>query len=170
MCVHLVPVLTCAAVPQVATHLSAAKEAEKHVMEARREHKKDPHTPHIKSADLVTNMMSLEMISNRPEESATPSGAVNKLSRRKYAGTGQQKKPSSAEPTYGVTEPELRSLLVACRPLMDGTGTDAASVSGLAEKFRLKPDDVALLVHYNAGVVSKPSSELGGQNVALRPF
>ena len=163
MCVQLVPVLTCAAVWQVATHLSAAKEAEKHVMEARREHKKDPHTPHIKSADLVTNMMSLEMISNRPEESATPSGAVNKLSRRKYAGTGQQKQPSSAEPTYGVTEPELRSLLVACRPLMDGPETEAA-------KFRLKPDDVALLVHYNAGVVSKPSSELGGQNVALRPF
>ena len=48
-----------------------------------REHKKDPHTPHIKSQDLVTNMMSLEMITNRPEEAATPTGAVNKGARRK---------------------------------------------------------------------------------------
>ena len=83
--------------PQVATHLSAAKEAEKHVNAARRcafvvhsrpslprarqhplscacnihyygrEHKKDPITQHLKSDDLVTNMMSLDMISNRPE-------------------------------------------------------------------------------------------------------
>jgi hypothetical protein len=32
-----------------------------------REHKKDPHTQHLKSQDLVANMMSFDMISNRPE-------------------------------------------------------------------------------------------------------
>ena len=109
---------------QVATHLSAAREAEKYVNASRRsvarmrnsfffalqypfarskgslggihartslralhhvcrEHKKDPHTPHKKSEDLVTNMMSLNMITNRPEEAATPSGAVNRGARRK---------------------------------------------------------------------------------------
>ena len=107
---------------QVATHLSAAREAEKyvnasrrsvarmrtilscsakplslaskarkypraykltHAAHHRREHKKDPHTPHKKSEDLVTNMMSLDMITNRPEEAATPSGSVNRGARRK---------------------------------------------------------------------------------------
>ena len=32
-----------------------------------REHKKDPTTQHLKSEDLVTNMLSIDMITNRPE-------------------------------------------------------------------------------------------------------
>jgi len=136
-----------------------------------REHKKDPHTPHKKSEDLVTNMMSLNMITNRPEEAATPSGAVNRGARRKQAGL---QAASASEPvdTYGVTEAELRGLLVACRFIsVDAVaGSEDSSTTRLAEQFRLKPEDVALLARYNASVVSKPSSELGGQPVALRPF
>ena len=49
------------------TQLRTYTHTHTHTHTHKREHKKDPTTQHLKSEDLVTNMLSIDMITNRPE-------------------------------------------------------------------------------------------------------
>mmetsp|Transcript_66030 Transcript_66030/g.156483 ORF Transcript_66030/g.156483 Transcript_66030/m.156483 type:complete len:185 (-) Transcript_66030:181-735(-) len=154
---------------KVAHHLSAAKNAERHVVAQRKFAKEQDPKGKMweKDEDLFTQMHKLaDSITDRPELNATPPGAVNKNAKRKLAG---QKIPGEMNklPAYGVSEPDLRSLLFAA--VHETKPGEVPNAAKLAAQFELKEDQVEKLLFYICPSMPIANSNLA-QEVSARSF
>ena len=68
---------------------------------------------------------------------------------RFQAGVLQPQTAGSSLQTYGVTEAELRGMLLVCGAIRKGAEGNKAEAASLAEQFRLETSDVLLLARYN---------------------
>jgi len=163
----------------VATHLSAAKEAEKAAQKLRdglaaRDGMHQGKYPSLSraDADMVSNMHEImgtadvqTAITGHVDKSAMPEGAFVPGARRKLAGRGQmyeqQQQPRRPlEPEYGLDEGGLRNLF-AMRGGVVGDTAESKMVesSQIAEHFKLKQADVHLVLKYLAPVTPLPDEE-----------
>ena len=65
------------------------------------------------------------------------------------AGVLQPQTAGSSLQKYGVTEAELRGMLLVCGAIRKGAEGNKAEAASLAEQFRLETSDILLLARYN---------------------
>ena len=96
----------------------------------------------------------------RPQALGTETQADGATVRK---GKKQQKQDT---PSYGINESELRSLFDHRR-----TQPEICTVVYLADRFRLKRNDVQLLLRFTGiSGLTKPNPQVKGQLIAMRSF
>jgi len=161
---------------KVAKHLSAAKESEaaaqrirdEFAMGEKMERGRFPSLGRV-DQDIVGNMNELSkmqgIITGASDKQVMPEGALNPGAKRKLAGRGQVRQRDKDEPVYGVTQIELSQLHALRR-----AQPDVHTVPALAARFKIKPEDVKLLLRYTAPVVSYPDASDAAQLLSRRDF
>mmetsp|Transcript_20866 Transcript_20866/g.48217 ORF Transcript_20866/g.48217 Transcript_20866/m.48217 type:complete len:194 (-) Transcript_20866:1066-1647(-) len=160
----------------VATHLSSAKEAEKAAQKLRDGlaasdgmHQGKYPTLSRADTDMVSNMHQImgsadvpTAITRHVDPSVMPEGAFVPGAKRKLAGRGQvhEQPKRPLQPEYGLDEGQLRNLF-AMRGGVVGDTAESKVVNSLqiAQNFKLKQEDVHLILKYLAPVTPIPGDE-----------
>ncbi len=116
-----------------------------------------------KEFELISNMNKLGgSVAGRKTEQATYQPPVKVGWIPKDAGAIRRGKKQEGT-IYGITESELKSMF-------DYRRTSHCEISTLADRFKLKSEDIQNLLQYTTIALTRPNPRVKGQFIAIRKF